>query len=336
MTDNLPEENRAKRDYYDEEEISLLDYWRVIWKRKIFITLLVFFTVLATAVSAIRQIDIYRATAVITPIGPEGSGSGSLSILSQQFGGIPGISLPASASTTEIVNLLNSNMLREKMVDKYNLLSVLFYESWDEEKGEWKKGEEGGFSLNPSRWIVGVLRGILNGKKAAAVNAPSMNDGNDGAPSMWDGIRTLQDIIAVNNDVKNNTITVSVDYYDPEMAAKMVEYLLATLTEHMSSEAKKGANTKRSYLEGQLRSTADPLIRQKIYTLISQQIEAAMMSELKEEFAFRVIDPPKAPDRRIKPKRSTMVMMGFFISLFAGVFLAFFLEYIKNARSKGA
>src|SRR3989304_9373717 len=111
MTGNLPEENR---DFHDEDEINLLDYWRVIWKRKVFITLVVFFTVLTTAIFSILQIDIFRATAVITPISSESGGVSSLSILSQQFGGIPGISLPSSASTTEIVNLLKSNMIREK------------------------------------------------------------------------------------------------------------------------------------------------------------------------------------------------------------------------------
>ena len=330
MTGNLPEENR---DFHDEDEINLLDYWRVIWKRKVFITLVVFFTVLTTAIFSILQIDIFRATAVITPISSESGGVSSLSILSQQFGGIPGISLPSSASTTEIVNLLKSNMIREKMIEKYNLMPVLFYERWDEQNKEWKRAAEGGFSLNPAGWLKRMVKGIFTEKKAIAVNSPS---GNNGAPSMWDGIRMLQGIIDVSNAVKSNTITVSVDFPDPEMAAKMVNYLLAALTEHMSSEAKMAANAKKSYLEGQLRSTADPLIRQKIYSLISQQIEAAMMSELKEKLVFKIIDPPKAPDRKVKPKRSTKVMLSFVASLFAGVFLAFFLEYIKNMRSKVA
>lgn len=319
MTDNLPEDNRITTDYYDEEGATLLDYWRVIWRRKIFITLLVLFTVMTTAVVSTRQIDIYQATAVITPISPEGSSGSSLSILSQQFGGIPGISLPSSASTSEIVNLLNTNMIREKMIEKYDLMPVLLHARWDNQKKEWKRGEESGFTLNP----LGLLKRAVDGQPA-----------NPGTPSTWDGLRALQGIISINNDVKRSTITISVDYYDPAMAATLVNYLLATLTEHMSSEAKKAANSKKSYLEGQLRSTADPLIRQKIYSLISQQIETAMMSEMKEEFAFKVIDPPKAPDRKIKPQRSTMVTVSFAVSLFLGILLAFFWEYIKIMKEK--
>lgn len=281
-----------------DDEINLLDYFQVIWKRKFLIIALVFITVLTTSVKSLFMTNIYQSTAVITPISSkEGSGvGGGLSVLALQFGGLPGISLPGSSSVSEIVNLLNSNILREKLMVKYNLMPALFYEKWDGEKKDWKKGGD--------------------------------------APTVWNGLRMLKGISKVNSNTKDNTITISVEFHDPEMAAKMVEYFLAALTDHMSSEAKRVAMTNRKYLEEQLEKTADPLIRQKIYNLIATQIETAMMSEVKENFAFKVIDPPRAPDKRIKPKRSQMVMISFMVSLFAGIFLAFFLEYIEKVKRK--
>lgn len=323
MTGNLPEENR---DFHDEDEINLLDYWRVIWKWKFLIILLVFVTVLTTAIASLSEIDIYEATAVITPTGGEKSSSG-LSILSQQFGGLPGISLPPSASATGVMILLKSNTIKEKMIERYNLLPVLFYGRWDEEKKEWKREIKGGIRLNPFRLISNMAEAIKPEKGAS-------NPGDIRIPTMWDGLRALNSIIKINNNVKENTISVSAEFHDPEIAVKMVNYLLETITDHMSSDAKRVANNKKRYLEDLLRTTADPLIRQKIYGLISQQIETAMMSELKEDFAFKVIDPPRAPDTKLKSKRSTKVMLSFMASLFAGVFLAFFLEYIIRTRSK--
>ncbi|HLA50198.1 MAG TPA: GNVR domain-containing protein, partial [Thermodesulfovibrionia bacterium] len=78
---------------------------------------------------------------------------------------------------------------------------------------------------------------------------------------------------------------------------------------------------------------SDPLIRTKIYSLIAQQIETSMMAEVKENFAFKIIDPPRAPDKRIKPNRSRRVMISFMVSLFAGIFIAFLREYIEKAKS---
>lgn len=278
------------------EEVNPLNYFKVIWKWKILIIVISIITVLYTTINTIYQIDIYQATAVISPIGEE-KGSSGLSILSQQFGGIPGISLPPSSSASEIINLMRSNMLREKMINKYNILPVLFPENWDQEKKAW-----------------------LNNKDI---------------PTMWDGLRTLDTLIAISNNAKENTISISAEFHDPETTVRLINNLLATLTEHMSNEAEKAANTKRKYLEEQLRATSDPLIRQKIYNLISQQVETAMMSEMKEDFAFKVLDPPRVPDRKIKPERRKKIMLSVLFSPFIGIFLSFFLEYINKLRGKG-
>ncbi len=93
----------------------------------------------------------------------------------------------------------------------------------------------------------------------------------------------------------------------------------------MSSEARRVATINQKYLEEQLGKTADPLIKQKIYNLIAQQLETSMMAEVKENFAFKVIDPPKVPDKRIKPKRIQMVLLSFVIvHLYGCVFSIFY------------
>ncbi len=144
----------------------------------------------------------------------------------------------------------------------------------------------------------------------------------------------LDSIVKVNQNIKENIITITVDYHDPAMAAKMVEYFLTTLTDHMSSEARRVATINQKYLEEQLQQTADPLIKQKIYNLIAQQLETSMMAEVKENFAFKVIDPPMVPDKKVKPKRIQMALLSLFVSIIMGVFLAFLMEYLEKAKSK--
>jgi uncharacterized protein involved in exopolysaccharide biosynthesis len=95
----------------------------------------------------------------------------------------------------------------------------------------------------------------------------------------------------------------------------------------MSSEARRVALVNRKYLEEQLNTTADPLIRQNIYNLIAQQIERSMTAEAKENFAFRVIDPPRVPDRKYRPLRGEIILQGVVAALFLSVLLAFLLEY---------
>jgi len=318
-----------KFEYAEDDEINLLDYWRVIWKRRRMIGWLVGAVVLATVVISLTMTNIYQAKALITPISAKDSGGGgAISALAQQFGGLPGIALPASSSATEIVNLLKSNILREKVIERYQLLPVLFYKQWDAEKKDWKRGAGSGISLNPMTYLGKLASAVISGEEKG------VRKKDPGIPDVWDGLRMLEGIVKINPSIKENSITIMVDYYDPEMAAKMVDYFLTALTDHMSTEARRVASINQKYLEEQLGKTADPLIKQKIYNLIAQQLETSMMAEVKENFAFKVIDPPKVPDRKIKPKRAQMVMLSFVVAVFMGIFAAFFMEYLEKVKAR--
>lgn len=307
----------------DPDEINLLDYWRVIWGGKILLLLIVIVSSFATALVSLSQPNIYQATAVIVPI--VSTAGGGLPSLTQQLGGLAGISIQNPPLLSEIICLLQSKILREKIIEKYNLLTILFPEQWDEEKKTWKKGKRNNLNLEfPWQKLT----------RAIAPGNPKDTMKKNDAPHIWDGLRRLNSIVKVNNNVRENTITISVEFPDPVMAAKMANYFLTTLNDHMTSEAKRVAQINMKYLEQQVDKTADPFIKQKIYALIAAQIEISMMAEVKENFAFKIIDPPKEPDQKIKPKRASMVMLSFVVSLFLGIFALFFREYLKQSRAK--
>lgn len=296
---------------------------KIVWRRRYVIAIIAAVSAAGTAVYSLRMPDIYEATAVITPVGGGETGRGGLSLLAQQLGGAAGITPLSSASESEIVSLLKSNVLREEVIKGHNLLPVLFDERWDKERNGWRRREGGALSLQS---LISGLTGVFRpAGKDAGVKSES-------GPTTWDGLRALAGMVNVSRNIKENIITVSVEFRDPEIAARTVEYMLSALTDHMSRESERVASTNRRYLEAQLERTADPLIRQKIYSLITRQIEMSMMSEVKENFAFKVIDPPRVPDRRIAPQRTRMVAVGLAVSLFAGVLLAFIAEFLRRGE----
>ena len=310
-------------------QANILDYGRVIWKRRKMIAWIVTVTVFATVVVSLFMTDIYQAKAVIMPVTSRDSGTSSagagLTALAQQFGGLPGISMPGSTSAAEIVSLLKSNILREKVIQQCNLMPVLFYKRWDAGQRSWKKG---GVNLNSAYYLSLFSRAM-----SPILSQSAEKKGSD-IPSTWDAMRLLDDIVKISQDSKQNTVTIFAYFHDPDMAAKIVEYYLVTLTNYMSSEAKRVATTNRKYLEEQLGNTTDPFIKQKTYNMIAQQIETGMMAEVKENFAFKVIDPPLAPDKIIKPKRIQMMILALFSALFVGIITAFFKEYIEKIRTR--
>jgi len=268
----------------NSDEINLLDYLKVIWKNKIFVTAVVVVVVAATTAVSLFMTPIYEAKAVISPATAKPAEPSGITAIASQFG----IASPASSNMSEITNLLKSNILRERILTKYSLFPVLF----SGEPVKWKSEEE----------------------------------------KMWAGIRFLETAIRVNPVQKDNMIQITADFKDPRVARDLAGYALAELTEYMSSEARRVAETNKKYLESQLDKTADPFIKAKLYSLIAQQIETSMMAEVKENFAFKIVDPPRVPDKKVRPKRMQMVMISFFVSLFLGIFAAFGKEYVAKAR----
>jgi uncharacterized protein involved in exopolysaccharide biosynthesis len=172
----------------NENEIDLLELVKTIWKGRKFVAWIVVLCVLSTFIISFFMTSIYTARAIIKPTSPSQSG-GKLSTLASQFGGLAtlaGIAMPSSASSTEIVNLLKSNILKKEVIENNQLLPILFSDRWDNKNNVWKR------------------------------NIFKKTD----APTIWDGIRELDDIVKINYNMKEDIITISVDFSHPEMAAK--------------------------------------------------------------------------------------------------------------------
>jgi len=74
------------------------------------------------------------------------------------------------------------------------------------------------------------------------------------------------------------------------------------------------------------------ITHEKVFELLTQQYEMAKIDEAKEGISFQVIDRAIPPKKSIKPKIRLNVMLTGVVSLFAGIFLIFFLEYISNLK----
>ena len=74
------------------------------------------------------------------------------------------------------------------------------------------------------------------------------------------------------------------------------------------------------YLSLQLNKSAITDLKTVFFELIEQQMKVIMFAEVREEYAFKTIDPAVLPELKSGPKRSLIVI----ISTIAGVFLSLF------------
>ncbi len=121
----MKEENRELiASSPDPDEINLLDYWRVIWKRRWLIGGLFVSAVLAAMIVSLLQPKIYESTATLLPSLESGQGGGLRSFIAAT-GVMQGLSiaLPGTPATpTDLfVAMLESRIMAEEVIRKLDL-----------------------------------------------------------------------------------------------------------------------------------------------------------------------------------------------------------------------
>lgn len=142
----VPVDSTGRSAFYypaEEEDISLLDYWRILTKRKwqvIFITLLFVFLGVAASFLLPKK---YQAHATLMPLTASGSGGlsgianqlSSIPLVGSQLGGVGGL---GGGKSKELVNILKSRTLAKNIVKKFNLMRVYFAKRWDPQTNSYR------------------------------------------------------------------------------------------------------------------------------------------------------------------------------------------------------
>ncbi len=285
--------------YEPEDEINLLDYFMVLFKHKWLIIGIVLLAGLAAVFFSLRMTNIYRSEATIIPRQEEKSATPPSIAILRGLGGmaeeLAGLGTGGSLDKFEVV--LKSRYLSQRIVEKYKLMPRLFEEDWDSEKKAWL--------INP-------------------------------APTFQDGYNALMDMLTVSRDRKSDVMTIKFDHKDPQFAKEMADHYLTELSETLREETLKDAEENQRFLRKQLEQTSDVLMKEKISAMLAREIEKEIFARAQTYYSFQVLDPPFVPDldKKVKPRRALICILSVTVAFFVAVFLAFFLEYIHNVRTR--
>ena len=178
-------------------------------------------------------------------------------------------------------------------INQESLKPALFQRKWDLEKKKWK-------------------------------------DTND-VPSDWEAFEVFdRDMRFVQLDRKTGLVTLAVEWKDPSLAAKWANDLVKHVNDRLRTEAIKQAESSIGFLEKQLSEASAVEVQQSIYRLIEAQTKKRMVANTREEFAFKVIDAAVTSERKIRPKRILMIMMGFLIGLMLSAPLLEWTQLMRN------
>jgi uncharacterized protein involved in exopolysaccharide biosynthesis len=302
----------------EDDEIDLLEFWNVIWKGKWFI---IGFTLLCTLVAVYVTLYVlpvtYKSDVVLQPT--ETSSQSGLSALAAS---LP-ISIPLGSTggkNANIVSFLSSRTIKERLIEKYDLLPKLYSDIWDKEN---------------KKWIIDVL---------------------ENKPTILKAIIKLKTKYTFSKDNKTGLITISWMDEDPEFTKIMLQRIVKEVRYYLENEYESDAKREREFVENQLNKAEkeleywekqipsekltlskiqrERLASQTVYTELRKQLEISKISEVKEIISFKILDRAFVPENRFKPKRTQICSLTIGVSVFLSILILFVQQVIFNLRVK--
>ncbi len=154
-------------------------------------------------------------------------------------------------------------------------------------------------------------------------------------PTLWDAYALFtKQVLATNVDKNSGMINLSISWKDPQLAALWANKLVVVLNEHMRHHAIEEATQSIDYLNQQISQTSVLEMQQMLYGLIEDETKKTMLANVRAEYAFKVIDPAVVPEKKIKPKRALIAILGMVLGFLFALFFVFFREFIRKAKQE--
>jgi LPS O-antigen subunit length determinant protein (WzzB/FepE family) len=273
----------------DPDEINLLEYIYALVKNKWWIIGATILGFILGNIAANKKGPRWVAEVLIAPKEIESQKAPNISGLGA-FGGLVAnqLNISGNASLDKIELILNSREFNAKLVDQKALLPMIikyqspktFKKLWDSTQNKWNPEFTQPKFLDLGGMVMGYLKKVT----------------------------------------KANTMTITISSKDSAFSIDLANNYVTFLNEYIKENIQNDAKENVFYLEKQLNGIADPLLREKIQALISNEIEKQMVVS-KE--AFRIVDPVYL-SKTFKEKKQYPRLIGagmFFIVCLVVIFL---------------
>lgn len=349
-----------------EKEFTLIDYWKILWKRRLMVVLIAVGGVSATVIYSLTLPNIYKAEAVLLPMGAGNRGGVLSSMLSSQMGGL-GALLGAGVNVSpapQLMAILKSRTFSERMIQKYDLRSVLFPEVTSETPLESVVG-----TLFSKVSFTEVLKGPLliievrlkDPKMAAQlanwyVEEFAVYIKENALTSAKKNRLFIEGQLEKNKAALLESGKAISAFYSANKISNVVPTVDVNTSMTNDSDAavpSDGTDVSLNQIQSKLKEVEDSIgkdkivrdIPQQVYlqysilrrellgqvnSLLTQQYEMAKINESKEDLNFEVLDMAREPFRKFAPQRTRMVMISGMVFSFLAAFAAFLAEYFQK------
>ena len=278
--------NNPQSDIHDYE-IDLLELIKVLWDKKIIITIITFITFIISLFYALSLPNIYEAKALITS-----ADAGKGGIASSSSAAFEGrlASLASGASflgevdkkTALGLEVLRSRKFIREFVERHKISPQLMaVKSWDEKTRELEL-DRSLYDIKTKTWLISM-------------------------PSEENIYNYFISRLVIEEDPSSEFTRIGFKHASPDIAAKWTTLLIKDINNAIREEEIKEAESSISYLRLQINQTPLTELRKLFFNLIESQTEIMMLANVREEYVFKTIDPATVPEKKSEPARAIIL-----------------------------
>ena len=302
------------QEHYDDE-IDLRELFGVLWAGKIKIIAITAVFAIASVIYALSVPNQYKATALLAPAQSDGGGlSGALG----QLGGLAslaGVSLGGGEGGEAQIaqEIMKSWSYIESFIADNNIaVEVYAAEGWSKGSNKLQINDDV-YDTENNQWLVENETGVV------------------GPPTSWMLFKAFSKLLAVSEDKKSGLVSVSIEYYSPQIAKQWVDMYVEAVNRFMQQRQVDKVTKNITYLQEQIEKTSIAEMQEVFYTIIEEQTKNKMLAEASPEYVFVAVSPSMVPEEKSQPKRALICILGTLLGGMLSVLLVLIMHYARKS-----
>jgi LPS O-antigen subunit length determinant protein (WzzB/FepE family) len=309
-------QNEVQNESQYDDEIDLRELFSVLWTGKIKIIAITAMFAVASVIYALSVPNQYKATALLAPAQSDGGGlSGALG----QLGGLAslaGVSLGGGESGEAQIaqEIMKSWSYIEGFIADNNIaVEVYAAEGWDKSSNTLSIDDDI-YDTTQQSWLI-----------------EDDDTGELRPPTSWELFEGFEEKLSVSEDKKSGLVSVSIEYYSPQIAKQWVDMYVESINRFMQQRQVDKVTRNINYLQEQIEKTAIAEMQEVFYTIIEEQTKNKMLAEASPDYVFVAVGPSMVPELKSQPKRALICILGTLLGGMLSVLLVLIMHYTKKS-----
>jgi len=308
-------QNNVQNDTQYDDEIDLRELFGVLWAGKIKIIAITAVFAIASIIYALSVPNQYKATVLLASAQSESSDlSGALG----QLGGLAslaGVSIGGGRSSEGQIaqEIMKSWSYIEGFIADNDLaVELAAVQGWSKGSNELQINDSV-YDTENKQWLVENEAGVT------------------GPPNSWKLFQAFSGRLAVLEDKSSGLVSVSIEYYSPQVAKQWVDMYVESINRFMQQRQVDKVTRNIAYLQEQIGKTAIAEMQEVFYSIIEEQTKSKMLAEASPDYAFVAVGPSMVPEQKSQPKRALICILGALLGGMLSVLLVLVMHYARKS-----